>query len=106
MGQPNVVSDISRHNGNGHEVSNDPGVFYQAGFEDGFQAGRQAGYRQGFEAGLSKARQQVPELPAAQLPAVQEPAKRNLIGLPCPTCGTYLYTDEKCPRCKPDASIH
>ena len=99
MGQPMVISDISRHNGNGHDVPNDSGVLYQAGFEAGFNAGKQAGYRQGFDAGLSQARLQMPE-PSAQPLAAQEPVKRALIGLPCPTCKTYLYTDEECPRCK------
>ena len=103
MGQPNVVSDLSRHNGNGHEAPNDSGVLYQTGFEAGFAAGKQAGYRQGFDAGLSQARLQVPE---PQPPAAQEPVKRALIGLPCPTCRTYLYTDEACPRCKPGVKAH
>jgi hypothetical protein len=98
MSQPIVVSDILRHNGNGHEVPKDSGVLYQAGFEAGFNAGKQAGYRQGFDAGLSQARRQMPE-PSPQPRAAQEPTKR-VIGLPCLTCRTYLYTDEECPRCK------
>jgi len=98
MGQPIVVSDISRHNGNGHEVPNDSGVLYQAGFEAGFDAGKEVGYRQGFDAGLSQARRQMPE-PSPPPRAAQEPARR-VIGLPCPTCGAYFYTDEECPRCK------
>ena len=98
MGQPIVISDISRHNGNGHEGANESGVLYQAGFEAGFNAGKLAGYRQGFDAGLSQARLQVPE-PAPQPRPAQQPAKRAL-GLPCPTCGAYFYTDEECPRCK------
>ncbi|MGA2001675.1 MAG: hypothetical protein ABSG52_16960 [Terriglobales bacterium] len=104
MGQPSVVSDISRHNGNGHEVPKDSDVLYQAGFEAGFDAGKQAGYRQGFDAGLSQARQQVPEPPPQPL-AAQEPVKRALIGLPCPACKTYLYTDEECPRCKTGVKV-
>jgi len=100
MGQPSVVSGISRHNGNGHEVPNDSGVLYQAGFEAGFAAGKEVGYRKGFDAGLSQVRLQVPEPPRQPL-AAPEPVKRGLIGLPCPTCRTYLYTDEACPRCKP-----
>ena len=103
MGQPSVVSDSSRHNGNGHEVPKDSGVLYQAGFEAGFDAGKQAGYRQGFDAGLSQARPQMPE-PSPQPRAAQEPAKR-VIGLPCPTCGAYFYTDEECPRCKQGARV-
>ncbi len=99
MGQPIVISDISRHNGNGHEVPNDSDILFQAGFEDGFAAGKEVGYRQGFDAGLSQARLQMPE-PSPQPLAAQEPVKRVLIGLPCPTCRTYLYTDEECPRCK------
>ncbi|MBZ5510175.1 MAG: hypothetical protein LAN70_03290 [Acidobacteriia bacterium] len=105
MGQPNVVSEISRHNGNGHEVSSESAALYQAGFEAGFAAGKQAGYRQGLEAGLAQACQQVTE-PRPQPPAAAEPGKRNLIGLPCPICGTYLYTDEQCPRCKQGVKTH
>jgi hypothetical protein len=104
MGQPSVVSDISRHNGNGHAAPNESAALYQMGFEAGFRSGKEAGYRQGFDAGLSQARQQVPE-PTPQPPAAPEPVKRNLIGLPCPTCRTYLYTDEVCPRCKPGAKV-
>jgi hypothetical protein len=105
MGQPSVVSEISRHNGNGHEAPNESGVLYQLGFEAGFAAGKEVGYRKGFDAGLSQARQQVPE-PPPQPPAAEEPVKRSLIGLPCPACGTYLYTDEECPRCKRGARAH
>jgi hypothetical protein len=101
MGQPSVVSDISRHNGNGHEFPNDSGVLYQAGFEAGFEAGKEAGYRQGFDAGLAQARPQMPK-PSPQPRVAQEPVKR-VIGLPCPACGAYFYTDEDCPRCKRNA---
>jgi hypothetical protein len=104
MGQPSVVSDISRHNDNGHQVPKDSGVLYQTGFEAGFAAGKQAGYRQGFDAGLSQAHLQMPE-PSPQPLAAPETVKHALIGLPCPNCGTYLYTDEKCPRCKPGAKV-
>jgi len=104
MGQPMVVSDISRHNGNGHEFPNDSGVLYQAGFEAGFAAGKEAGYRKGFDAGLAQARLQMPE-PPPQSRAAQEPAKHALIGLPCPTCGAYFFTDEECPRCKRGARV-
>ena len=105
MGQPSVVSDISRHNGNGHASPKDSDILFQAGFEDGFIAGKEVGYRQGFDAGLSQARLQVPE-PSPQTLAAQEPVKRALIGLPCPTCKTYLYTDEECPRCKRSGKAH
>ena len=87
MGQPNVVSDISRHNGNGHKAPKDSDILFQAGFEDGFTAGQEVGYRQGFDAGLALARQQVPE-PSPQPLAAQEPVKRSLLGMPCPTCRT------------------
>lgn len=103
MGQPVLVSDISRHNGNGQEVSNDSAVLYQAGFEAGFDAGKQAGYRQGFDAALSQARPQMPK-PSPQPRAALEPTRR-VIGLPCPTCGAYFYTDEECPRCKRGAKV-
>jgi hypothetical protein len=104
MGQPSVVSDISRHNGNGHASPNDSDILFQAGFEDGFAAGKEVGYRQGFDAGLSQARLQMPE-PSPQPRAAQEPAKHALIGLPCPTCGAYFFTDEQCPRCKPGVKV-
>lgn len=103
MGQPSVVSDIGRHSGNGHEFSSDSGVLYQAGFEEGFAAGKEVGYRLGLDASLSQARQQKPE-PPAQPRAAQEPTKR-VIGLPCPVCGAYFYTDEECPRCKRGAKV-
>ena len=99
MGQPSVVSDISRHNGNGHQAANESGILYQAGFEAGFEAGRQAGYRQGMEAASGQARPQALEPPAPSR-AQQQPVKHALIGLPCPTCGAYFFTDEECPRCK------
>jgi hypothetical protein len=101
MGQPIVISDISRYNGNGHEVANESGNLYQAGFEAGFDAGKEIGYRQGFEAGLAQARPQNMK-PSPQPGAAQGPAKR-VIGLPCPACGAYFYTDEDCPRCKRNA---
>jgi hypothetical protein len=98
MGQPILVSEISRHNGNGHEAANESGILYQAGFEAGFDAGKQAGYRQGFDAALSQARPHVLE-PSPQPRAAKDPTKR-VMGLPCPACGAYFYTDEECPRCK------
>ena len=103
MGQPSVVSDISRLNGNGHAVPNDSDILFQAGFEDGFAAGKEVGCRQGFDAGLSQARLQVPQA-SPQPRAAQEPVKR-VIGLPCPACGAYFYTDEDCPRCKRGAKV-
>ena len=100
MGQPSVVSDISRHNGNGHQAANESNALYQAGFEDGFAAGMEVGYRKGLDAASSPAHQQTPD-PSPQPLAAPEPVKRALIGLPCPDCGAYFFTDEKCPRCHP-----
>ena len=51
MGQPMVVSELARHNGNGHhDMPNESWTRYEAGFE--------AGYREGFAAGLGQARLQ------------------------------------------------
>jgi hypothetical protein len=93
MGQPIVISEVSRHNGNGHhDMPEDSRMLYEAGFE--------AGYRQGFEAGLAQARLHTVE--TVSKPVAAKPSAKHLfLGLPCSTCGAYFYTDEECPRCKP-----
>ena len=85
------------------QVSPEFAYLYCVGYEAGYAQGREAGYRQGYEAGFSESArrdQAAIEAPAETQVAAIRPPRRRLLGLPCPKCGTSLYSDEKqCPRC-------
>ena len=83
------------------QVSAEFAYLYCEGYEAGYAQGREAGYRQGYEAGFGESarRDQAATEAPAKVAAIHRPGRR-LLGLPCPKCGTSLYSDEKqCPRC-------
>jgi membrane protease subunit (stomatin/prohibitin family) len=69
-----------------------------------FQAAFEVGFNKGLEAGLLEARQAAAQYSAAKhsaAPSAQPGPRRSQLGLPCPNCGCYFYSDEaQCPRCK------
>jgi rubrerythrin len=78
-----------------------------------FQAAFEVGFNKGLEAGPKEVRQAAALYRAAEhsaAPSAQPAQRRSLLGLPCPNCGCYFYSDEtQCPRCKHprrDQGIH
>ena len=85
-------------------ISSMPEAFagiYQAGFESGYSSGREAGFREGYAAAHQGPTNGAAVTSAADTKtAPKRGPRRMLLGMPCPKCGIYLYSEEtNCPRC-------